>query len=402
MAWAERLAAGKWRGVWRTPDGTKYNTNKTTHPEHPYPTKKLALEAAREEEVGASRKASIDKGKASASIKWGDFWDSTRVIRADTETAFNDDHVVKMYLRPKWGETPLNEIYHRDVKQWALSLLVGREASYARRIYGRFRASINRAVDLEILDASPCVNVRMPKASRVAKPIKDDTRFEKIRPHLKQCYQDLVDFGYEEGLRPGEMSGLHADAIDRNTGWLSVDKVFVSRRGLIRHSPKDEDSRDVPLTAKALAIIDRALAGRDPKAGCGLDHHHRGKVLKTSSCRSPLVFLNEDGKPITAWAFWRALDRAATEAGVERVKPYDSRHWYITRALEGGLDLVTVAYLVGHSDVKQTQDYVFRTASVRDRVRAALGDREPLRAVDGGLQVVELDAPAAPPVAESS
>lgn len=382
MAWAEKLQSGKWRGGWRNPDGSKDYTKKATHPEHPYPTKKLARAAALEEEVGAARTASINKGKASAAIPWGDFWDATRTVRADTETARNEDHVVEKYLRPKWGETPLNQISHRDVKPWALGLLVGREVSYARRIYGVFRASINRAVDLEILDASPCVNVRMPKASRVAKPVKDDTRFEKIRPHLKQCYQNLVDFGYEVGLRPGEMSGLHADAIDRGTGWLTVDKTFVSRRGLIRHSPKDEESRDVPLTAKALEIIDRALAGRDLTAGCGLDHHHRGKVVK-KPCRQPLVFVNEDGNPITAWAFWRALDRAATVAGVERVKPYDSRHWYITRALEGGLDIATVAYLVGHSDVKQTQDYVFRTASVRDRVRAALGDRAPLASVEG-------------------
>jgi integrase len=390
MAWAEKLPGGKWRGGWRLPDGTKCYTKKSTHPEHPYPTKKLALEAAKEEEVGASRTASIAKGKASASMKWGDFWDANHPERPDTETAKTEAFIVAKYLRPRWGEVDLNQIYQRDVKPWALGLLVGREVSYARKIYGVFRASINRAVDLEILDASPCVNVKMPKPSRVAKPIKDDTRFEKIRPYLKQCYQDLVDFGYEEGLRPGEMSGLHADAIDRNTGWLSVDKTFVSQRGIIRHSPKDEDCRDVPLTAKALKILDRVLAGRDLKAGCGLEHYHRGAVVAKACCR-PLVFVNEDGKPITAWAFWRALDRAADKAGVERVKPYDSRHWYITRALEGGLDIATVAYLVGHSDVKQTQDYVFRTASVRDRVRAALGDRSPLAAIEGGLKAAAPD-----------
>lgn len=390
MAWAEKLPSGKWRGCWRDADGTKVYTKKATHPEHPYARKRDAEDAAQEEEVRAARRASAAKGKTSASITWGEFWDTTRTTRVDTETARNDDHIVGKYLRPKWGDTPLNQIGNREVKAWALGLLAGREVSYARRIYGVFRASINRAVDAEVLEASPCVNVRMPKPSRVAKPIKDDTRFEKIRPHLKPCYQRLVDFGYEMGLRPGEMAGLHADAIDRATGWLSVDKTFVSRRGLIRHSPKDEDSREVPLTTKAREIVAQALAGRDLTEGCGLDHYHRGRVVK-KPCRRPLVFVNEKGKPITAEAFWRALDRAAAAAGVERVKPYDPRHWYITRALEGGLDIATVAYLVGHSDVKQTQDYVFRTASVRDRVRAALGDRAPLAAVEGERVEAGLD-----------
>jgi site-specific recombinase XerD len=94
------------------------------------------------------------------------------------------------------------------------------------------------------------------------------------------------------------------------------------------------------------------------------------------------VFLN-DGRPITADAFWKALQRAAELAGVAPVKPYDSRHWFITRALEGGLDLVTVAEIVGHSDVKLTQEYTFRTDSTRDRLRAALGDREPLTVLQG-------------------
>lgn len=391
MAWAERLDGGKWRGGWRTPDRAKQYTKKSTHPEHPYPTKKLALDAAKAEEVGASRTASIAQGKAPASMKWGDFWDAHHPQRPDTETARTEAHIVAKYLRPRWGEVDLNQIYQRDVKPWALGLLVGREVSYARKIYGVFRASINRAVELEILDASPCVNVKLPKPSRTAKPIKDDTLLEQIRPFLKQCYQDLVDFGYEEGLRPGEMFGLHMDAIDRGTGWLSVNKTLVTRRHLIRHAPKDEDSRDVPLTERALEILDRAAAGRDLKGGCGLPHYHR-EQLWTKPCRSALVFVNEDGNPVSAWAFYRALERACTLAGVARIKPYDSRHWYITRALEGGLDIATVAYLVGHSDVKQTQDYVFRTAGVRDRVRAALGDRAPLKAVDAEVPAVELVA----------
>lgn len=392
MAWAERLPGGRWRGGWRAPDSTKCYTKKATHPEHPYPTKKIALDAAKAEEVGASRKASISKGKASAAMKWGDFWDANHPERPDTETARTEAFIVSKYLRPRWGEVDLNQIYHRDVKSWALGMLVGREVSYARKIYGVFRASINRAVDLEILDASPCVNVKLPKPSRTSKPIKDDTLLEQVRPFLKQCYQDLVDFGYEVGLRPGEMFGLHVDAVDRGTGWLSVNKTLVTRRHLVRHAPKDEDSRDVPLTEKALEILDRATAGRDLKAGCGLPHYHREK-LWSKPCQHGLAFVNEDGNPISAWAFYRALERACERAGVARIKPYDSRHWYITRALEGGLDIATVAYLVGHSDVKQTQDYVFRTASVRDRVRAALGGRRELAVLPRVELGNDLDTP---------
>jgi len=380
MAWAERIAPGKWRGGWWTPDRRKAYTKKTTHPEHPYPTKKLALEAAKEAEVKAARKASVEVGAASASIMWGDYWDTTKTFRPDTETSRTETSIVERHIRPKWGETPLNKIRQADVKAWGLDLAAQHEPSYASRIYGVFRASINAAVEAGVLDASPCVGVRMPRSSRATKPVKDEHAFDRIRPFLKPYYRDLVDLGQETGLRPGELCGLHADAVDFTTGWLTVDRVYVPRRDLIRHSPKDDDERPVPLTDEAVAILTRLLEGRDLAAGCGMPHVRRGRPVR-KACRSPLVFLNQAGDPIQPHTWWRAMQDAAERAKVKAVKPYDARHWFITRALEGGLDLVTVAEIVGHSDVKLTQEYVFRTQATRDRLRAALGGARGLTVV---------------------
>lgn len=380
MAWAERLPRGKWRGGWWTPERTKVYTKKATHPEHPYATKKEALDAAKDAEVKASRRASIQVGAASASIMWGDYWDTTRAARTDTETARTEDSIVRKYLRPQWGETPLIAVRQRDVKAWALDLATAHEPSYARRIYGLFRVSINRAVEAGLIDASPCAGVRMPRAPRNAKPVKDENAFEQLRPYLRPYYRDLVDLGQETGLRPGELTGLHADAVDFTTGWLLIDRVYVARRNLIRHSPKDEEARPVPLTDTAVAILERLLAGRDLSAGCGLPHVHRGRPVRRL-CRSPLVFLNDGGDPVRPHTWWRAMQDAAERAGVKAVKPYDARHWFITRAIEGGLDLVTVAEIVGHADVKLTQEYVFRTPATRDRLRAALGGARGLTVV---------------------
>lgn len=388
MAWVERLSDGKWRGGWRLPDRkTKRYTNKATHPEHPWSRRRDALDAAQDAEVRAARKASIQLGVASPSITWGDYWDVTRKTRDDTETAKFVDAVVRLYIRPRWGEEPLNRIKQRDVKAWALDLLEGHEVSYARNIFGVFRASINAAMESDppLLDASPCAGVRMPKRPRARKPVKDERGVDRLRPHLKRCYQQLVDFGDETGLRPGEMLGLHVDEVDLDTGWVTVDRTLVSGRKLIRLCPKDTDAREVPLTRTAIQIIRDSIAGRDLKGGCGLPHMHRGKPAKRQ-CRDALVFVNDRGDPIYAPTFWKALREAAAKARVKPVRPYDSRHWFITRALEGGLDLVTVAEIVGHSDVKLTQEYAFRTDATRDRLRVALGDRDPLTVIEGGRQ----------------
>ncbi len=381
MAWAEKLASGKYRGCWRNPDGTQGHTTRKTHPEHPWSRKRDAVEAAQEEEVKARRKASAKKGTIKASTLWGDWWDLIVPEYPDSDAAKPIKSIVDNHVRPRWGEVALNEMENRDVKAWVADLLAapGRQVSYVRKIHWVLSWSLSQAVDRGVLTASPCVGIKIPRPPKRKKPYTDDAFVAAIRPHLPQCYRDIIDLGEETGLRPGELCGLHADMCDLGDGWLTVSKVLVERRRVIRHYPKDKDDRGVPLTDKAIGIIVRNLAGRDLKAGCGLEHSN------SKPCTSVLVIRNSFGGVITPTAWRNAMMRAADKADVpvRGRTPYAVRRKFGTRAARGGMDAFELAELMGHADVRQTQEYVQETPAARDRLRLALGETPGLNVVRG-------------------
>lgn len=375
MAWVERLPSGKWRGGWRDPAGRKQYTRRPEFPEHPYARKRDALEAAQEAEVQARRQAAAQKGTVSASVTFGEWWDQTATWRDDTDSSTTARSIAKLYLKPKWKTTPLNEISQRDLKAWVADLLGrGLEPSYVRRIYGELRHSLNLALDAGVLTASPCVGVKIPRARRKAKTFADEDFLAAIHDHLPEHYRDINTVGLETGLRPGELGGLHADQLDLDGGWLTVSRVLVGRSNIIRGFPKDDDEREVPLTEEAIAVLRRLLAGRDLKAGCGVPH-------AKGECRSPLVFLSGRGTPVRDNAWWTAMRRASTAAGVESMGPYAVRRGFATRAARGGMDAFELAAIMGHADVRQTQEYVQQSPAARDRLRAALGGGGRLRVV---------------------
>lgn len=372
MAWVEKLASGKWRGGYRDAAGKKRYTP-------PHALKRGAREAAQEQEVKARRQAAATAGTLSARTTWGDWWDSEdRVFESDTDRT--EAYIVDRYLRPRWGEIPLNRIEQPDVQVWINAITAGQdagwehdrlpEASYVQRIYQVFSASISRAIAAKVLTSSPCVGVKLPKRRKKQKPYMPVADAPKLQ--LRVDYRDAVDFVLETGLRPGELCGLHEAAVDYSTGWLYVVHAFVERRRIIR-PPKDEDARRVPLSSKALEIIERRMAGREDTT-CGLPH------TDGRSCTSPLVFRTTRGAVMRPKGLYAAMTLAARNAGLPERGGYTLRRGWGTRLAET-LSPFELARYFGHADLAQTSEYVQETPAARARMLAALGEAPPLQAV---------------------
>jgi integrase len=392
MAWAERLDGGGWRGGWRDPDGKKHYTNKTTHPEHPYRRKSDAKDAAIEAEAKANRQAAVEVGTLAATIEWGDWWDliADSRVSADTDTDLFEASVVKNYLRPHWGDKPLIKHKHKLVQAWVNALADGScpewkspgrpDPTYVRRIYSTYQASIQRAVEDEVLDASPCAGIKLPKVyKKRAKQHITVADAEEIGPVLRADYRAAVDVALDTGLRPGELCGLHADRVDLDELFADIDWVYVDRKHVLRPWPKDKDARRVPLTRNAADIIRARLEGRDLTAGCGVPHSD------DSPCESVLVFMTEAGRAMTPNGLRNRLWYAAKHNPVPHRSPYAARRGYMTRLARGGADPFAIAAAAGHASLEESQGYV-QDARMGAVIRAALGEREPLTAVDGGRQ----------------
>lgn len=125
-------------------------------------------------------------------------------------------------------------------------------------------------------------------------------------------------FALETAMRAGEIAGLVWDRVD-----------LKKRVAHLEHT-KNGRPRDVPLSLEAIRLLE-ALPKAEPVFGL-------------------------DSRQLDA--LWRKLrDRA----GVEGLTFHDSRHAAITR-LSRKLDVLALARMVGHSDLKQLQTYYNESA----------------------------------------
>lgn len=364
MASTEQLPSGRWRPIARDSAGKKIPKLGT------YRLKSDAQHVADEAEVRARRRASLAKGTLPATTTWGQWWEIVADGRVfESDRAYVEKSIVDNHITPRWGTVPLNEIGKKAVQKWVNTLAAAHSPSYVRSIYGVFRVSVNAAIDEDppVLNASPCVGVKLPKVPRKAEAFVAPDESVTLAQHLAQEFADAEEFAYETGLRPGELAGLHDDQVDP-AGWLTVRTVYVLRAGRMRDRPKDEDVRVVPLTTKALGIYQRRVKDRAMRQPCGVAHYGKRR------CQSDLVFRTAGGAVLDQQTFRDALEAACRKAKLPNRSPYALRRGYGTRLGRAGVDAFELAELMGHSDVSETRKYVQQSAGVRDRVLAALGD----------------------------
>jgi integrase len=128
------------------------------------------------------------------------------------------------------------------------------------------------------------------------------------------------------GCRPGELTTLEARSMDHDAGvWHVRDKIR-------RHTGRG--TREVYPPPAALEV-GRRLAARWPEGP---------------------VFRNARGRPWTRNAMGCGYRRIRAKTGLKgEVVAYALRHAYVTDALEGGLDALTVATLVGHRSTRMIE-----------------------------------------------
>lgn len=370
MASTERLPSGRYRGVYYDADGKRQRVKGT------FRTKGAARDAAQEAEVKAKRKAARGQGSLSARTTWGEWWELVGEERAQRPTATYpiERNIANKHILPRWGHVQLNRITHADLQRWVTAdLEPGKEPAYVRRIWGIMSVTLSAAVADGVLEANPAAGIKLPKVRRKAKKYVTEKKVDATKPRLSPLLADAVEFMFLTGLRPGELAGMHVSQVDLDGGWLTVDYVYVTRKQLIRPWPKDSETRNVPLTPRAVEIIRRRLDGReDLDEGCGIPHHGEGR-----RCGSPLVFKPPRAKALRSDTFWKLLRQRGLD-----MTPYDCRRGFATHVGKSG-DPFLLQRLLGHSTMDQSAQYV-QADGDRDRLLAAFGEGPKLRAVEGG------------------
>ena len=229
---------------------------------------------------------------------------------------------IRVILRHKTTQTPLSHLNSTHIAQYRDDRLKLVAAGTVRRELGILSHALETARKEwdYYLPSNPVAGIRKP-----TEPKGRDRRLEGDEEQriLDACMRStthrlfpLVCFAIETGMRRGEMLSLEWKDVHLNQGWVHLSDT------------KNGSPRDVPLSPKAKAIL------------TDLPHDLSGRVF-------PVHFEALKG-------LWR---RATRRAGIEDLHFHDLRHEATSRFFEKGLNVMEVATITGHKDLRMLQRY---------------------------------------------
>ncbi|MDE2100820.1 MAG: site-specific integrase [Patescibacteria group bacterium] len=359
MPWAEQLPSGKWRAVYRDASGQRRSAGTFDH-------KRRAETAAAVAETEA-RKAGWrdpDAGKQTWGT-WCESWWNTRAVEPGTlhrDALSRDKH-----LMARWGKTPIAAITRHDVKAWVTNLSATLAPATVQRILYLFSASLNAAIDAEILTANPAAKIRIVKGQTNTMRFLTHDEFSAVADELPTEYdRALATLLVGTGARWGEGVGVHIPRLDLRRGMLRIAEVWDDEMSRIKPYPKGRKIRDVPMPEWVLEVVEPIIGERT----------------------TGLVFDRGNGRPIIA-SNWRSRVwyPAVERSGVGHTRVHDLRHTYASWLIQAGVPLAEVGRLMGHVSPITTQLYA-HLADV-DSVRILRALPNPSR----GANVGQTDTP---------
>jgi integrase len=267
------------------------------------------------------------------------------------------------YKSPSLGTTTINGQYrhHRNlvekcphklelgekIRAWALD-------NYSIEVARRWMVAINAmgkwAVKMGKIDQNPFEDMAIPKPKNQSKPDIDPFTAEErdriiavFKDHPKHChYWRLVQFLFFTGARPNEAIALRwGNVTDRSIAL--VESAGVGDRGqkVVTSGLKSQTQRKIPVSPKILESL--GDAGRD---GGLVFPAKKGGLITWGN------FSRQQGKKMGAW--YEVLEIAQVAAK----NPYQTRHTYITLALDSGAKIQDIAKLVGNSPKVLVSSYL--------------------------------------------
>ncbi len=310
MASFEKLASGKWRA----------QIQKNGKRESKSFVKRTAAKA-----WAAQRELELDNPQEAASkLTFGEVLDRyAREVSAKKRGGRPEIIRIERIKRDKISKIALSELAPSDLADWRDRRLKEIQSSSVKREMEQFNSVLTHAVrEWGLISENPMKMVRRPrgKPPRDRRPTADEIKKLKFAAGTDLTKRTARSFhawlfAIETGMRAGEIASLT---------WEDID--IPGRSASLRHT-KNGDPRQVPLSKEAVRLLEELP--RDLEGGAF--------GLKTDQISS----------------LWR---KVKLRAGIEDLTFHDSRHEAITR-LARKLDVLDLARMVGHRDIRQLQTY---------------------------------------------
>lgn len=279
-------------------------------------------------------------------------------VRYNTKVGYQ--FVLNLVSKENFGFLKIRDIKPSDAKQWFIKLYQdGRRYSTITSVRGVLRPAFEMAVEDDIIRRNPFsfqITDVVPNDSKTRQAISGEVKerfltFIRESRHYSQYYDEIIIL-LGTGMRVSELYGLTRADLDFEARRIKVERQLTRTRYCEYYVEKPKTAsgeRYIPMTDEVYRAFQNAVQRRkQPKVELLIDGH------------TGFLFLDKDGKPKVAMHLEHVMKRIVDryndthEDQLPSITPHVLRHTFCTEMASSGIDLKSLQYLMGHSDVGVT------------------------------------------------
>ncbi len=315
------------------------------------PTKKIARDRLLllvNEAEGAAPRVTATFGE------FADRWERTILPLLKPSTRRGYLSMLRLYLRPRFGKSPLGEVSAFEIQALISELSKTHAPETCKRVRDLLSSMFRSAMEWRWLPDNPCRGVRLPRRFRKPQRAVDCQIIARLVAEMEEPYATLLIFIAATGFRRSEVFALRWRSVEWDLGLICASENVVNGEW---GTPKGQhEPRLLPLPQW---VLHRLLSLRqwygdpDPE-----------QVIFASRVGTPLSPPNVLNRQI-----YPACDRL----GIPRFGFHAVRRGLTTEQVAEGTDVVTLQRWLGHKDpATTTRHYIMPDAL---RIKTAVNAR---------------------------
>lgn len=272
-------------------------------------------------------------------------------------------------IRDRFGHLKLKDITAQHVQEYRTHLLTSKEdggtgyaQSYASLVFGMFRKSLDRAVELDYLESNVSKKVKAIPKGKTSIPYWTKEEFTKVlsKIYIQNYYQHLnfvmLWVYFMTGVRVNEGCALYWNDIDFEKKTIRVHHMLDIKNQDVwtrkDYTKTESGKRIISLDDDTLEIL------------------KKWKKRQSENCTSDFIF-SYNGKPMIKSTIGRIIQRYSKLAGVHPIQSKGLRHSHASYLInEFNVDILMLSRRLGHSSPEITLKHYSHLYPNRDEVIA--------------------------------
>ncbi len=269
-------------------------------------------------------------------------------IKARTYSRYQG--LITMHIVPALGDRSISELGRREIQDFLSqqkkdgNMRNGEKlsATSTNMMLSVLNLAFEYACDMEYVEENPCVRVRRTKA--------ETKKIEAFTVEEQRAIETEIAMAEDKrlhgillclytGLRIGELLGLTWNDVDLERGVIKITKTVYREKN---ESGTWQICVDTPKTKASDRVIP-------------LPEYITNMLRQDyENAQTPYVVENKKGERMSIRSYQYIFEKLTERTGVRKLNFHALRHTFATRAIECGMDIKTVADIMGHQNASIT------------------------------------------------